>query len=85
MKKTYRLTLPLDLSVNRHYRIYLNVPDGSERIVREEIFAAVMKYIETNGLDDADLDLELPEIEESDINGIVPDWDGAWPRDEGGI
>lgn len=76
------MTVPVSISVNRHYRIYVNMKDGVEW---NDVRDSIMKYIETNGLDDADLDLELPEIEEADINGIVPDWDGAWTSDEGGI
>lgn len=77
-----RMIIPVDLSVERHYRIYVNVENGAGS---KEVHKAVLKYVQTNGLDDTDLDLELPEIEESDINGIVPDWDGVWTSDEGGI
>lgn len=74
--------LPVDISVLRNYRIYVKVKNGAGFA---DVHAAVLKYIATNGLDDADLDLELPEIEESDVRGFFPDWDGAFASDEGGI
>lgn len=76
------VTLPVDLAVNRNYRIYVNVPEGAGQ---NTVQAAVLRYIQNNGLDDSDLSLELSEVEEADINGFVPDWDGAWTSDEGGI
>lgn len=68
------LLVPVNVAVNRYYRIWVRVPNGSGS---ETVKEAAKKQIMENGLNDTDLDMDLNEIEEGDIAYVDIDWCGA--------
>ena len=68
------LLVPVNVEVNRYYRIWVRVPNGSGS---ETVKKAAKKQITENGLNDTDLDMDLNEIEEDDIAYVDIDWCGA--------
>lgn len=68
------LLVPVNVAVNRYYRIWVRVPNGSDSAAVKE---AAKKQITENGLNDTDLDMDLNEIEGEDIAYVDIDWCGA--------
>ena len=72
------VTVPVDVSVVRGYRIYVKVPKGSDS---DAVKKATKEEIINYGLEESELDPDL-DIEEDDIRCIDVDWEGAYDEDE---
>ena len=68
------VTIPVDIEVPRNYRIYVRVQEDAEP---EEVKQATMEYIVCNGLDDADIDVQIDDPANDTRMTMDIDWDGA--------
>lgn len=67
------VTIPVDVEVPRNYRIYVRVQEDAEP---EEVKQAAMEYIVCNGLDDADIDVQIDDPANDTRMEMEIDWGG---------
>ena len=73
------VTVPVDLTVRRYYRIYVTVPDGT---TDAEICKIITEEKDLNKeLDDTALDPSM-DIEYDDITSIYCDHEGEWIEED---
>ena len=74
------VTVPVDLSVKRYYRIYVTV---TESTTDAEIHKKITEEMDLNEeLDDSMLDPNMGGIEYEDITSIYPDHEAEWTEED---